>query len=551
MKARWAGLVVLALVLVGCGGIPTSGSVQEGALIDEEDLPDVTYRALGPQAGATPEQIMQGFIAAATNPLEDYAVARSFLAEDVDWNPNEVTRIRTGVGVPRPESDTEFSYTLTSAAYVNNRGQYFEGSPTSEKLDFVLAQNSDEEWRITSAPDGIVLSQGAFGAIFDPYPLYYFDPTNNYLIPDLRWFPRTAKLSTRIVSTLLEGQASWLTQGVTTTYFPVGTELASTVSTEGDSATVDFNGQFLDAPAEQRQLMRQQLGASLAVSDVRITVNGVNVDIPESGAPQAILHPQVDDRLLVRRDDSFGYLTSAGSVSPLAGMSPEVIQLGALDATLARDRHSTAVLAADGAHLIFDSSADAVLVDARPGLVAAALDNAGFVWTIPNSDATAISAIDAEGTAHQIDGGQFAGRAISLSVSRDGARLLVLVATDGGPKLAVAGIVRRDGVPAQLGAAVFLTVDAQSIPLDAAWVDENTVATLTRADDSANATVTRYTLGGSSASAGRVEGGIAIAGGNGGADGLRVLTVDGDVYLPRGNGWADTNNSVTFIGTQQ
>ena len=553
MSARWTILVVLALALSGCGGIPTSGSVVPGGLFDRESAIDVAYDPDGPQPGAAPVDILDGFILAATNPTNDYAVARSFLDESIrsTWDPDAIMQIRSGLGVPRPVSDTEYTYSLTSDAYVNAIGQYFEVDPATQELDFTFAQNADGEWRISEAPDGIVLSQATFNTIFGAHPLYFFDPTNKFLVPDLRWFPRTSKLSTRIVSELLKGQSSWLTQGVTNTYFPSDTELVSSVSIDAGVATVDLNERVLDS-RDQLPLMVQQLRATIdGVSNIALRVNGIPVDVPETGATQATIHPQVASQLLVGRADSFGFLSGAGEVSALPGQSAEILTLGAVDATLASDKKSTAVLAPDGVHLVFGSGADAVLLDSRAGLIAPAMDNAGFVWTVPASDATAIHAYDADGKVSVIDGSQFAGQAISFSISRDGTRALMLASTDLGPRLTWAGIVRREGVPAQLGAPVSLPVDPRTAGLDAAWVDENTVALLAGPDADGNATVTLYTLGGPSTPKGRITGGVTIVGGNGGSNGLRVLTVDGDVYLPRGNGWADMNTSVTFIATQQ
>ena len=554
MRAPWAVLVVAALALSGCGGIPTGGSVVPGSLFDEESAIDVAFDPNGPQPGATPQQILDGFILAATNPADGYQVARSFLDESIQstWDPDYIMQIRSGIGVSRMESDTEGSYSLTSSAYVNARGQYVAESAT-QTLPFTFAQNADGEWRISSAPPGIVLSQATFNTIFEAHPLYFFDPTNKFLVPDLRWFPRTSKLANRIVTELLKGPlALWVAGGVTSTYFPSGTELASSVSTTADAATVDLDATLLDAPAEQLPLMEQQLRATLgSVSEISLRVNGIPVDIPETSASPATIHPQVASQLLVRQDDSFGFLSGAGAVSGLPGQSAEILDLGAVDAVLASDRKSTAVLAADGVHLVVESDDDALLLDSRPGVIAPAIDNAGFVWTVPASDATAIHVYDPQGNLTVIDGAQFVGQAISLTVSRDGARVLMLFATDLGPRLSVAGIVRRDGVPTQLGAAESLPVESRSLGLDAAWVDENTVALLADTEGDGSAEVTLYTLGGPSISAGRVTSGVAIVGGNGGSNGLRVLTADGDVYLPRGNGWADMNTSVTFIGTQQ
>jgi spore germination protein GerM len=544
MRPRWAVLVVAALALSGCGGIPTTGSVVPGSLFDEESGFDVAFDPNGPQPGATPQQILDGFILAATNPADGYQVARSFLDESIQstWDPDYIMQIRSGIGVSRMESDTEGSYSLTSSAYVNARGQYVAESAT-QTLPFTFAQNADGEWRISSAPPGIVLSQATFNTIFEAHPLYFFDPSNKFLVPDLRWFPRTSKLATRIVTELLKGPlALWVAGGVTSTYFPSGTELASSVITTADAATVDLDATLLDAPAEQLPLMEQQLRATLgSVSEISLRVNGI----------PATIHPQVASQLLVRQDDSFGFLSGSGSVSALAGQSTEILQLGATDAALASDQKSTAVLAPDGVHLVVEGDGDALLLDSRPGLIAPAIDNAGFVWTVPASDATAIQVYDPQGNLTVIDGAQFAGQAISLTVSRDGARVLMLFATDLGPRLSVAGIVRRDGVPTQLGAAESLPVESRSLGLDAAWVDENIVALLADTEGDGSAEVTLYTLGGPSVSAGRVTSGVAIVGGNGGPNGLRVLTANGDVYLPRGNGWADMNTSVTFIGTQQ
>jgi hypothetical protein len=554
VKARLAALVVLALALAGCGGIPTSGSVVPGNIFDEEQAIDAVFDPPGPKAGATPKEILEGFILAATNPQNDYDVARLFLDESIraTWDPDFIVQIRSDRGSVQVRSDTELSFTLTSEASVNARGQYSEGVQATQQLDFTVVQHADGEWRINSAPPGIVLSQAAFGTIFHAHPLYFFDPTNRFLVPDLRWFPRTTKLTNRIVSELLKGQSTWLAQGVTNTYFPVDTVLASSVSINARVATIDLNDRALEATAAERALMAEQLRAALdSVSDIDLRVNGVAIDVPDTGAAQAVIHPQVSTQLLVRRDDSFGFLSDTGTVAALPGQSEQILALGAVAATLANDRKSTAVLAPDGVHLVFENADDSLLVDARPGLIAPAIDTDGFVWTVPQSDATAIHAYDAEGTLSVIDGAQFAGQAISFSVSRDGARVLMLFATEFGPRLSVAGIVRRDGVPAQLGAAVQLPIDLGSPGIGAAWVDENTVALLAASDTEGNADVTLYTLGGPTVSDGRISGGVSIVGGNGGSNGLRVMTADGDLYLSRGNGWADLNTSVTFIGTQQ
>lgn len=555
MRARWVGLVVVAVALTGCGGIPTGGSVEAGGLIEETQLIDVGFNPLGPQAGATPTEIMQGFIAAATNPQGNYEVARSYLDESIReaWDPDENTQIRSGIAQARSESETAATLSFTSIAHVNADGQYFDDDPATQVLDFTFVRDADDEWRIASAPDGIVLSRESFNAIFKPHPLYFFDPTNSYLVPDLRWFPNTSRLSTVIVRQLLKGQSAWLQQGVTNTYFPTGTKLDSTVAIDAGVATVALSSEALDASAAQVQLMRQQLRDSLGtVSSVVITVNGVVIEEQDGGTTPAVTGLTVENQPLVLLDSTYGFIASNGRVSALSGQSTEVVELGATDATLARSGTYSAVLTPTGVWRVFTSSTPPLQLDSRAGLLAPATDNAGFIWTIPATDVSAIIAYDSTGEAYPISAPQLAGlRGVSFTISRDGTRALILAQTDLGPRLYVAGIIRTDGVPTQLGTPLALPIASGSTPLDATWVDDNTIATLTITADDDQSTVTSYQIGGPRTAIGRVDGGVSIVGGNSGTEGLRVMTSVGAVYNPRGNSWANTGLSVSFLATQQ
>lgn len=553
MRARWAGVLVVALALAGCGGLPSSGPVEPGSIIDEATLDDIAYDPPGPQDGATPTEILEGFINAATNPQNDYAVAKSYLAEAFreEWDPDVITQIRSGIGIVRPESDTSASYSLTSASHVNELGQYIEDSAATLVLDFAFVQDADDQWRIADAPNGIVLSRESFNAIFEAHPLYFFDATNTYLVPDLRWFPKTTRLATRVVRELITGQSAWLQGGVTNTYFPEGTKLDSSVSIDAGVATVALSEEVLDASPEQLELMRQQLIASIGnVSSVVIPVTLGEQGGAPAPAP-ATSDLTVEDQLLARQDDTFGFLRANGTVGALAGFSAEIVDLEATDVTLNRAGTAAAALTPSGVWLVFAGSARAVQIDTRAGLVAPAVDNSGFVWTVPASDASAIVAYDEAGAPYAVNAPQFADmQAVSFSISRDGSRVLMLSSTTLGPRLSVAGVIRTDGVPTSLGAPISLPIDRASTALDATWVGDNTIATLTLPSSDEQSAVTVYQLGGPSQSFGRVASGATLTGGNG-TDGLRVVTTEGRVFIRRGNGWADTGDSVTFAATQQ
>lgn len=542
----------ICVALVGCGGIPGSGSVQEGQVIDVEDAPDFGYDPSGPQAGATQAEILTGFIQAATSPQDDYAIARTFLTTALadDWEPNAITQVRSAAGVTQPNADGTFSYVFSSPAYVDNLGTYYSEDSGTQRLDFSFTQNADGEWRISAAPDGIVLSSDGFNDIFDDRALYYFDSTYQYLVPDVRWFPRTTRLATRLVSTLLSGQSGWLAQGITNSEFPTGTTLRSAVAIESGVATVDLSEEVRDATPEARARMAEQLKATLGTASVVITVRDVALEVPDS-LEVPVVNPTSQSTLLARTEEGFGFVGANGSLSALAGQSAEIVSLDARDATLSRDREFSAVLAPDGVHIVFADNSDQMQLDARAGLLPPSTDASGFVWSMPQGDASAIRVFDQAGERVAVTTPIAAGtRVASFAVSRDGSRLMTYTVAESGPQVVLYGIIRADGVPYALGPPFIVRVDQALVPVDAAWVDDRTIATLGTQASSGSAVVTLHELGGQSEVIGRVVGGRSIVGGSD-RDGLRVVADSGEVYRPRGSGWAASDTVVSFLATQQ
>ena len=65
----------------------------------------------------------------------------------------------------------------------------------------------DGQWRISSIPDGTLVSTVDFRTLFSPYNLYFYDPTYTYAVPDVRWFANRQGISAAIVAAMLEGPA--------------------------------------------------------------------------------------------------------------------------------------------------------------------------------------------------------------------------------------------------------------------------------------------------------------------------------------------------------
>lgn len=548
MRRFGIALLAIAIALTGCVAIPRSGGVETGPVIDEQLDPDFVIDPSGPRVGSTQEEILADFMLALRGPQNNYEVARQFLTRDLStqWNPDASATIRTGIPATTPgETGNTLEYTITTKAFVDSDGRYFEPGSATQTLVYGFTKE-DGEWRISAAPDGVVLSQSSFNIVFTEAALYFFDPTYSYLVPDVRWFPSRATVTVRIVGALLNGPAAWLQQGVVLSSFPISTGL-TTASIDSGVATVDLSPEALAATPTERDRMRQQIAATLEVADVVMTVGGIELITPPTGA-MAIKDPTVESAALVVLDGQFGFDTGEG-VSPLDGISEAVIASGATAATLSGDDQTLAFLSPSGV-AVAQREEGAVLVDGRSGLAAPTIDPFRFVWSVEAASAATLAVFELDGTERPIASGLPADAAVvSIDVSRDGARLLLYLSTPVGPRLAVAGIIRdQETAPTALGPLEYLPV-VSTAPIDATWVDNRTVATLSRGTEVSP--ITLYEIGGPTVSLGQVPAGSTIVGGNGGSDGVRVLSDTGEILRPQGNSWVSTGLTVTLLATKQ
>lgn len=545
--------LAMSMLLAGCVGIPTSGGVSTGPVIDDQLDPDRVFLPSDPRPGSEPAEILDDFMQAVRGPANNYAVAQKFLTAKLaeTWDPDAGVLIRQGAASTSAVSDTAFTYTVTTRATVDADGRYSEQRDASTRtLNFEFAQENGE-WRISKAEDGIVLSQSSFNSTFTEQALYFFDPSYRYLVPDVRWFPARPSTPSRVVDALLVGPASWL-QGAVNSEFPASTTTvgAVPVNISSGTATVDLSDAAASADPQARDRMRQQLAATLGTSTVVITVGGIPLAIPDATGG-ALKDPPVDGSLVIGTGEEFGY-ANGSAITPIPRVSDQLLQLGAVTATVGTGATTAAFLAADGAaYVVAPSGAAAGVVDPRGGLVAPSLDPLGFVWSAQAASAASLTAYEFDGTPHLVatTGLPAGARIVSLDVSRDGTRLLMYLSTDVGARLVVAGIIRSDNVPITLGEIVELPVSA-SEPVDATWVNERTVAVLARSGETSP--VTLFEIGGPSSSLGQVAGALSIVGGNVGAQGIRLLSGDNEVWRPSGSGgWASTGVIASFLATQQ
>lgn len=537
-------LLSLALLASGCASLPTSGPVTSGGTLHSDDSEiGVNYLPDAPHPGARPEDIVRGFVEAASSPADGWKIARLFLAPGTAWNPGEAVIVDSIVErkYAPSQNGAAVDLTLTQTASVDATGVYESDSSGSVDLSYSLARQADGEWRITKAPPGIVLDRGVFPQVFQSYSLMFFTPGWDALVPDQRWFPRNSAAS-RVTAALLAGPAPWLA-GVVQSAFPADAHLSreSVVVSSGVAQVWLDPIPNLDGITASR--MRTQLEKSM-LRDVSLTIG--DSPVPET-APLAV-RPLVDSRALVRNaKGDYGFLTG----SDFEAVPPLQASVGDRALTALSWSAASALFAmqgGDGKVYRAKGGEPAQLVDGRAGLIAPAVDPAGFVWSVPASSPRAFLAIGPNDQRVQLAVNWTGITSIqAMQVSRDGTRLLVAATLGGKPILAVAGIQHgQNGAPAQLGDLVTLA-SLSSPAVSVAWLDDLTgAAVVPRGEES---DIVEQPVGGATTVSRGPRGIVEIAGVNSSAN-VWLRSSSGALYQRRGSTWQRVAADVALLAKQ-
>ncbi|SIN70777.1 GerMN domain-containing protein [Agromyces cerinus] len=551
--------VAVPVLLAGCVSIPSSGGVNAGSPAVVEEAPELDTIVAPPAKDATPQQIVEGFIDAAQSPRNNYQAARDYLTPAFadEWSANAGATIDvpgerkfTGLG------ETEIVVDATPAAQLTATGQYdISESSAPVELKYKLEQNDDGQWRISFANPGLLVDETTFAQVFRSYPLYFFSPDFEFLVPDLRWFAGRDSVQTSIVRALLVGPSDWLAAGVHTA-FPEGTRLDSgSVPIEGQVASVDLSGTTDDDVASVQRMelqLQESLDGVRNVESVDLSLNGVEQDVPQlSPAPQK--NPTVDPRPVVFDGTAFGYLATSGEgVEQIPDLSPQVEALVPTGAALGANGEAAAVRAADGVVSVVRAGEEPEQLDPRDGLIVPAIDGTGAVWSVPAGLPGQLVVYPGDRSLDPIQlPVPWTGSSIAaLEISRDSTRLVALLG-DGDTTHFVAASIQRDaaGTPTALSRVTLGLDDVDGTPLDVTWLDARTVASLT-AVPGGGTRVIRQELGGVAVPRQGPEGGIAIDGGNSVQD-LRVLTGAEVLEAPSGVGWQARASGIRLIASQQ
>lgn len=551
-----AALSATALILTACTEIPRTGPVASVDFEQIDDTVDVDFLPPGPSVGASQEEILLGFIAAGTAAQNNYRVARSYLAQDIsnEWNPNQVVLIRAGEGqVELIDGDT-LQYSVPVLASVDESGRYDQAQAIGfQDLVFGFVQENGE-WRILEAPPGIVLTEAAFREAFASYRLYYFSADYREVVPDSRWFATRGDVMSKIVRGLIDAPTFWLDQGATVTAFPPGLRLVLPPVVVNGQALVDVTGVMLETDELQRQRVLQQLTLSLqqvpGVASVEISVNQIPLAIDLPTEEQISLSLGRDARAMVLRGREFGYI-QGGRIERIEGVSDQVGALRPSHVFFSPLSQEAAVVTDEGVWRIGGEAEPAAPLDARESLIRPVIDGCGMLWSANSTlgpEALLVFPPNAEpdDVALELPGDS---TLVAMELARDNTRLVFVVQTETGVRVLLAAVERDDEcVPQRLGDFVEL-VQLTGQAVDAAWVDEQDIAVVTRQGAVGEAIV--VDVSGRVQPLGRPSEPVTLVAGVGGVSALRLLTDQGVIFQPRGNGWQATGDRADVLVTQK
>ena len=512
---RAAVAAALVALLAGCASIPTDGPVIEGAPVGEDVFRRLPRR---PRSAPRPSTSSAGSSTPPPAPARpghgsdrDYEVARTYLTERMasDWRPTDETVVYPGdrpeVAFPDAAGDvpgtagdgTGASEQVTARievpvlGTVDASGRYQQApAGTVRTVELSVRRGADRQWRIASTPDLALVSSSDFDAVFRAYRLYFLDPTRNFLVPDLRWFPQSDSTRRGWSPSCCRVRRPG-SRPVCTTAFPSGTRMAApqAVRVEAGVATVPLTSSARSASPLDRRLMRTQLltslRASLGVTQVRLSRRRRRAGDRGRGLVAAP-RPDVSPEAVMLRGEVPEVLVGSAT-APVPGL-PSLEGLGPSHPALAYGGGTLAVLAQQRSQLRTlapgGEQVSEPLVVSAPTSPRRRSTGAGGSGRRPPPPTARCSSRLPGGRPGRGRGG-VAGRParrLAAGLPRRHARAADLLTPEGAASVDVAAVVRDgDGRPVRLAGPLPLVAGTPlSDVRDAVWTGEDEIAVLGR-----------------------------------------------------------------------
>ena len=457
LGARWAPVLALLLAVSACSTVPSSSATVQITQAPSRPVETVGIEPLPPEPGATPEEIVRGFIDAAASARQGHPVAREYLAPEAagSWSDEaDITVLSPDYATVATKADA-ITLSAIPVGSVDPRGVFTVAGIGLFTRQFNLAQ-VDGEWRITDPPDGLIILEPDFERLYVTRDVFFIDPTEQRVVPDPRLLIKGDAQPTALVQRLLDGPSGYIAAGVRNPL--TGAQLRSAVTVRNGAAVVDLTALTTDPEPVLSQICAQIVWTLDPLSQtVEIRVDGEPVDL--SGIPDA---QTTGDWAGFDPDavplDAVGHYLYAGALHTVstgapapgpAGTGAYGLSSAAVSADPRTGRLSFLVGVrsdASGATLYagpYDGDLAPVLTGAtlnRPTVASTRSE----AWVV--RDGTDVVRVPASGAPQAVNAPtlQGLGRADVLTLSPDGVRAALVVDGPGGRGLYVGTVVRSE-----------------------------------------------------------------------------------------------------------
>ena len=282
-----AVLVLLcAVMLAACSGIPESGRVQ-----DVRKVVDLANQQapVTPDPGMAPDAIARGFVYAAaritlsgTTPA--YAAPSQYLtakaAQTWQTKPASVVILSDQFRIDPTANPAEWTIRAPIQGTLDPDRAYHPGGGALYTVNVHLVKENGQ-WRLSDPPAELLIRQSDFDTVFSVRTLYFLDAGHSVVVPDRRYIIRGGAAVDRVVTLvnlLLRGPAGVL-KGAADSEL-TGGRLRTKPTTDSTGVTVvDLKGIDLPTAADQNALAAQLVWTlSPDAGQVSINVNGVPLD---------------------------------------------------------------------------------------------------------------------------------------------------------------------------------------------------------------------------------------------------------------------------------
>jgi hypothetical protein len=299
---RLCAVALAALCLSACAGIPTSGPVTKVAADSGFGQSTVRYAPAGPSDGASPQDIVRGYLDAMLAYPMTTGTASAFLTPDAAKNWHSLAGVRVysapQVAAPvasgprgidrlgRPGDQISVQVSVVNESRLNEQGRYTAMSGNGD-ITFRLTKIKGQ-WRIINPQNGLLVNRKFFTDYFRPFNVYMFDRPGRRLVPVPVYVAVGDQLATALVTSLARGPAPDPDKTMRT-YVPALKTLRPSVPLTEDGITdVEFDEEFGNLPKTTQDHLSAQIVWTLRqVLDINaVRLVGGTTTLSPHGVPE-------------------------------------------------------------------------------------------------------------------------------------------------------------------------------------------------------------------------------------------------------------------------